>query len=174
MNHLAQRLSPAEGTLPNQVIDWALGTASRFHQDGVDKDGKAYSLHWLRVGSRGENDAEVVTGVLHDTVEDTPLTLDDVEREVTAISDKETSLFVRSALDSVTHRSGKNRVGKTDEPYKEYVFRAGRHPVGRFVKMADLRDNSKLDRLLFDERTLERLAKYKKALNYLRTGEWPA
>jgi len=87
--------------------------------------------------------------VLHDVVEDTPHTFDDLRK-------RGYSEEVIAALDCVTKREG--------ESYEQFVERAAANPIARQVKLADLKDNMDIRRLsAIQDRDIERLRKYLKA-----------
>jgi hypothetical protein len=68
------------------------------------------------------------------------------------------------ALDSVTKRDREN--------YDGFVQRAGADPIGRVVKLADLRDNSDLSRIANPaERDIRRVERYRRAIAVLLYGE---
>ncbi len=102
----------------------------------------------------GVRDAEErIVAVLHDVIEDTPVTVENLRRDGF-------SEAVIDALDTVTKRPG--------ETYTAFVLRAARNPIGRAVKLADLHDNSDLSRITSPTpRDHERLAKYKQAIELL-------
>ena len=129
------------------TIDKALQIAARAHEGQKDKDGSPYILHALRVmlGVEGE-DAQIV-GVLHDAIEDTAVTVDDLRQA--GFDEK-----IIAAVQLVTHRK--------DEPYAEYVIRCKGNDIARRVKLSDLRDNSRL------ERALLRPAKFQADLDRIR------
>lgn len=134
-------------------VEKARAFALRAHDGFVDKAGKPYAGHLERVASRlaDRPDAAVVAW-LHDTVEDTGVTLDVIAR----VFGNDTA----AAVEAVTHRSG--------EDYMDYVKRAGDHPVARLVKISDLIDNSNLSRLpVVTMRDVNRQRKYNAALAYL-------
>jgi hypothetical protein len=71
---------------------------------------------------------------------------------------------VLRAIDAVTRRP--------EEDYEQFVRRAGVDPIGRRVKLADLRDNADLSRIPQpSERDLERVAKYERAIAILEAME---
>lgn len=130
-----------------------MALAARAHEGQVDKAGQPYLLHPLRMMLSLSDPAARIVAVLHDVVEDCGVTLDDLR----AIGFDET--LVR-AIDAVTARDGEN--------YEQFVERAGRDPIARQVKLADLRDNSDPTRIAEPtERDLARLAKYQRAIAVL-------
>ncbi len=114
------------------TIERAIAIAAEAHTGQVDKAGAPYIFHVLRVMLAVETLDERIAAVLHDVVEDTSWTLDQLSGE--GFSDE-----VVQAIDSVTRRTG--------ETYEEFVARAGKNPLGRRVKIADLADNSDLRRI---------------------------
>ena len=112
-------------------IEEALHLALDAHRGQVDLDGKPYILHPLRVGLSGQNDKEIIVGLLHDVIEDTKYTLQD-------IADKGAERDVVEALSLLTH--------KKNQPYSEYLDRIidSDNPIAINVKCNDLEHN--LDR----------------------------
>lgn len=130
------------------TIEKALQIAAQAHEGQKDKSGEPYILHPLRAMMSVQGEEAQIVAVLHDVIEDTSVTVDDLRRA--GISEK-----VVAALLCVTH-------GK--EPYAEYVVRCKGNEIARRVKLADLEDNSRLDRsILRPERfdaDVARLRKY--------------
>ncbi|WP_442509397.1 hypothetical protein SH528x_000966 [Novipirellula sp. SH528] len=120
------------------------------HFHGVrDKSGAPYVLHCLRAMMGVQSlDAKMVA-VMHDLVEDTSVTIDDLRQ-------KGFSETVLAAVELVTHR-------ETDS-YEDYVVRIKANPIAREVKLADLRDNTDPRRVLFregrEDRDTARIQKY--------------
>ena len=108
----------------------------------------------FRVREQGHRVEVQAAAVLHDTVEDTSVTL----AEITALSPE-----VAVLVDAVTRRH--------QEVYLDFVRRAASNPEARAIKLADVSDNrSRLDRLRPEE--AESLAKrYERALEILRDEE---
>lgn len=124
------------------------------HKGQVDKAGAPYEGHLSRVSSRVVTDEAKVVAWLHDTVEDTDTTVEDIAAAFGADT--------AHAVSCMTHRE--------DEAYEDYLVRAKSDPVARLVKISDLIDNSNLSRL--PEVTLkdvERQAKYNRALHFMMT-----
>jgi hypothetical protein len=135
------------------TLEKAIQIAVAAHEGQTDKEGLPYIMHPLRVMGRVSGvDAQIVA-VLHDVVEDTDTTLDDLRGAGFAES-------IVAAVACVTHDKS--------EPYAEYVIRCKVIPVARQVKLADLEDNGQLTRLLLRpgriQDDLTRLHRY--ALSY--------
>ena len=115
------------------TLEKAIELAARAHAGQTDKQGLPYILHPLRVLMGVESDEARIIAVLHDTLEDTNLTEDDLRREGF-------SEAIIAGVLAVTHRR--------DESYADYVVRCSRLEAARQVKLSDLADNSRLDRVL--------------------------
>lgn len=134
------------------TVEGAVLLATRAHDGQVDKQGIPYILHPLRVGaSLWEFGVDyVIAGILHDVVEDTPHTLDDL---TTLGATPE----VVSAVAAVT------RVDKW-QPYVEFLAQATADPIGGWVKASDVCDNLKRISGIPDRETRKRLLrKYSEA-----------
>ncbi len=119
------------------------------HSGQTDKNGAPYYLHPFAVADMVDGDAKVVA-YLHDVVEDTGITLDQLE-------DRGFSKDIVDAVDSMTRRAGEDYL-------LEYLPRLCRNELARTVKRADLTHNTDKSRLGATEQMRE---KYKKALDYL-------
>lgn len=141
------------------TIEAALQIAAKAHAGQKDKDGQPYILHPLRVMHAVKGPETQIVAILHDVVEDTSVTIDDLQ----AAGFSQTIL---AGVRCVTH-------GK-DESYADYVVRCKADPIGRQVKLADLEDNARLPRLLLRpdrlEGDLKRIRKYALAYKFL-TGQ---
>ena len=102
------------------------------HKNQTDKSGLPYVFHPFHLAEQMETKETVVAALLHDVVEDTEYTFDDL-REM-GFSEN-----VISALMLLTHDPA------TD--YMEYVAEIKKNPIAKAVKLADLRHNSDLSRL---------------------------
>lgn len=134
----------------------AYEVARRAHGDTVNpKTGEVYLTHPAHVAAQVEGDIAKAVAWLHDVVEDTDVTLDDLR--VAGLSEE-----VVRGVDAMTHRAG--------EEYLAFVSRAAADPVARVVKEADVRHNLDLGRIPEPtERDLERVrTKYLPALRILR------
>lgn len=139
--------------LSAQLLDKAALICVTAHAGQRDKTGSAYFQHPMRVAARCDNDDEKMVALLHDTIEDTPVTAEYLLQQG----------FPQHIVDgvlSVTKREG--------ESYEDFVDRAARNPLGRMVKIHDLEDN--LDVFRLDEVTddmARRFSKYLKAYRRL-------
>lgn len=114
----------------------AIAYAAAAHEGQVDKQGEAYILHPMRVvlalRAKGFPEVFQVVAVLHDTVEDTPATLTDIEDKFGKV--------VRDAVDALTKRVDSD--GKKLETYKESIARCCTNVIARQVKRFDINDNA--------------------------------
>ena len=124
------------------------------HKDQVDKTGVPYVFHPFHVAEQMTSEASTIVALLHDVVEDTDYTLDDI---AAAGFGKE----IVEAVALMTHED--------DVPYLDYVAKLKDNPIAREVKLADLAHNSDLSRLgEIDDETKQRLEKYEKAKAILK------
>ena len=146
--------------MPN--LERAIEIAVSAHKGQTDKGGHPYILHPLRVMISLESQAEKIVGVLHDVVEDSDWTFEDLENEGFPID-------VIDALKSVTKNEGEHG---SDEGYFRFVERAKLNPIGARVKIADLQDNLDISRIPeLDESAMQRINKYKRSLEILTISQ---
>lgn len=112
----------------NRMVDLCLGIALKAHGGQHDIDGNPVILHPLTVGLAGKSPEEQCAGFLHDVVEDTPYTFDDLLR-------MGVSSGIVDALRLLTHDES--------EPYLDYVRRiaASGNRLAIAVKLNDLHHN---------------------------------
>jgi (p)ppGpp synthase/HD superfamily hydrolase len=131
--------------------------AEKCHRGHADKAGVMYILHPLRVMRQMDSETEKIVGVLHDIVEDTPITLQDLRQ-------KGYSEEIVEAIDCLTKREGEN--------YEDFIERCKKNPIAMKVKIADLEDNMDIRRLdVLTEKDTERLNRYLRAWRYLTRDE---
>ena len=132
----------------------ALQIAQKAHAGQVDKAGKDYILHPMTVASYMDTDTEKAIAYLHDVLEDTDVTVDELK-----------TIFPNEIVDTLiilTHRK--------DESYFEYIQRVSTSKLAKKVKVADLLHNLDITRIKEPtKQDYERLEKYKKAILYLTT-----
>ena len=139
------------------TLERAIAIAAEAHAGQTDKAGAPYILHPLRMMMDLTSAEERIVAVLHDVCEDCPgWTFERLRGE--GFSEE-----IIAALDSVTKREG--------EAYEEFALRAAANPIGRRVKLADLRDNSDLSRITNPSvEDHERIAKYARAIELIRNS----
>lgn len=138
------------------LVDKAIRLLLMKHKGQVDKAGMDYRLHPLRV-AMGVDDVDAkVVALLHDVIEDTGTTPEELAKVG----------FPQDIIDgivSVTRREG--------EGYKDFVVRAAKNNLGHQVKLSDIKDNLNLLRLPKIEATdAVRLNKYLQCYRFLTTG----
>ena len=114
------------------TIERAIEIAANAHAGQRDKAGQPYIFHPLRVMFRVNGEHEQMAAVLHDVVEDTSITIDDLAREGFPIE-------VLRAIAALTKLPGETRL--------EAAARAAADPVARKVKLADNAENMDLSRI---------------------------
>lgn len=125
----------------------AVEIAFEAHKDQRDKNGEPYVGHVFRVMSMGRTEEEKICGALHDVVEDTGWTFDDLRKEGF-------SKIIVEALVCLTKISD-------DEDYGEFIDRIAKNRLAINVKLNDLADNMDIRRLkVVGERDITRLNKY--------------
>ena len=121
------------------------------HHGQTDKAGVPYIFHPLHLAETMEDEVSCCVALLHDTVEDTSVTLEQLAREFPAA--------VVDAVALLTH--------DPDTTYFDYVRRIKSNPIARKVKLADLAHNSDTSRFAGVEVPKERIGylwdKYTKA-----------
>jgi (p)ppGpp synthase/HD superfamily hydrolase len=128
------------------------------HKDQVDKAGMPYVLHPLHVAEQMSEENRTTVALLHDIVEDTDVTLE----QLAAMGFPQEVL---EALNCLTHPEGME--------YFEYVQNIGTNEIATDVKLADLAHNSDLSRLNdITEWDLVRAEKYKTCIAYLNNVKY--
>ena len=123
------------------------------HRDQTDKSGVPYVFHPIHLAEQMRDEDTTVTALLHDVIEDTVYTFDDLVKM--GFSEN-----VITALKLLTHDKS--------VPYTEYVAKIKENPVAKAVKLADLAHNSDLSRLnSIDDKARSRIQKYEAAKKLL-------
>lgn len=125
------------------LVELARGIAVGAHAGQLDKGGRPYITHPARIAARASTFEQRVLAWLHDVVEDTDVSLEDL-----AAAGFPESIVLQ--VDALTHRR--------HEPRLEYYARIMQWPVARQVKLLDIADNSDPARLRYlDPETQGRL-----------------
>lgn len=133
----------------------AMMIAYQAHKDQFDKGGMPYIFHPLHLAEQMDTEYAVVTALLHDVIEDSPWSLEDLRAEGFPEP-------VLEALALLTHEE--------NVPYLEYVQQLKGNALARKIKLADLMHNSDITRLPYlDEKSKQRLQKYQRAIALLES-----
>ena len=129
--------------------------AYKAHEGQVDKTGVPYIFHPFHLAESMTDENSTIVALLHDVIEDTDWTIDDLEKE--GFNED-----ILTALKLMTHNPA--------EPYMDYISRLSTCPVARQVKLADLYHNSDRTRVENpDEKMLKRWEKYDRAIQLLKS-----
>jgi len=135
------------------TIERAIEIAAKQHAGNIDKGGSPYVFHPLRLMFAVKSPFEKMAAVLHDVVEDTPVSLDDLRNEGFHPD-------VIEAIDALTKQPGESRI--------EAAKRAAANPIAGVVKLADVTDNMDLSRISEPtDKDFERLKEYVKVKKLL-------
>jgi (p)ppGpp synthase/HD superfamily hydrolase len=141
------------------LLEKSIAFAVEAHKGQLDKIGEMYFLHPIRVMCDCNTMIEKVVAILHDVVEDTSATLEDIRNLCGGETIADT---IVDAVDALTKRKG--------EEYETYLMRVKANPIALSVKLADIRDNMSPIRQyrLPMEKQIALKAKYMKAIMLLQ------
>lgn len=136
------------------TIERAIQIATEAHAGQKDKAGQPYLLHPLRIMMQMDSLEKMIIAALHDVVEDSQWTLEDLRQEGF-------SETVINAVDSLSRREG--------ETYDAYIERVKLNLTAIPIKLGDLQDNADIMRLnRLTESDWERLNRYHRAYIQLK------
>ena len=132
----------------------AMKLCYKAHDGQLDRSGIPYVYHPIHLAEQMDDEDSTTVALLHDVVEDTPLTLEDLR--TAGFSER-----VVEAVGLLTHDDA--------VPYLDYVRQIKGNPLAVKVKLADLAHNSDVTRMDHEptEKDLARLEKYRKARELL-------
>ncbi len=132
-----------------QHLGKAIRIAVNAHYGQKDKGGDPYIFHPFRVMNACSSLEAKIVAVLHDVVEDTDIEMDFISAEF--------PIEIVDALKLLTHTP--------EVDYMDYVQGTKNNPIAREVKIADLKDNCNVSRIMnMTNKDIERLKKYIAAL----------
>ena len=138
----------------DDYLEYAINLATARHFSQRDKAGEPYILHVLRVMHNVKSKPEKIVAVLHDILEDTETTIEELERNLPEV--------LVTAICCLTHDN--------QTSYKTYIGCIKFNPIATNVKIADLRDNLDITRLPeITDRDVKRVNKYWKSLRELES-----
>lgn len=135
------------------LFEKAIGLMLEKHRGQMDKAGKPYYGHLIRVAQDVFTGKRKIVALLHDIVEDTDATPEFLLQQGFPSE-------IVEAVDAISHRE--------DESYEAFINRVAQNPLATTVKISDLEDNMDIFRLneITEEDRL-RLNKYLKAWRQL-------
>lgn len=134
------------------MIGKALQMAYSAHNDQIDKGGLPYIQHPIRVALNCHTDDEKIVALLHDVVEDTDITMQDLQQ----------AGFDSHIIDAIIAIT-KNE----DEDYMQFIKRLSKNNLALSVKINDLKDNMDIRRL--NGKPHWKMEVYQTALSYLES-----
>lgn len=138
------------------TLEKAIEIAARAHAGQKQKNGQPFVLHPLHMMFHVQSAEEQITAVLHDVVEDTGATFEEIERAGFPAA-------IIEALRLLTRTEG--------QTYQTYIEQIKANPLARQVKLADLRHNIDVLRIPhLEDKDLERCRKYHRAIRDLEAG----
>jgi (p)ppGpp synthase/HD superfamily hydrolase len=134
-------------------LEKAIGIALQAHAGTIDKSGAPYILHPLRLMMSFKDQETMISAVLHDVVEDSSVTFED-------LAEAGFSHHVLATQRLLTHTK--------DTPYMDYIKALAADPQARAIKLADLEDNMDITRIANPtEKDLKRIQRYTEAYSFL-------
>ena len=133
------------------TFDRAIIISTEAHAVQINRYGKPYIFHPLRVMMKMHNENERIVAVLHDVIEKSDLTMTNLEEEGF-------STDVLEAIDCLTRRESEN-----EQLYKRVLI----NPLAKVVKLADLSDNFQAVKSSINNINAKRIGRYQKALEML-------
>ena len=132
----------------------AMRLAYRAHEGQTDKGNIPYIFHPIHVAEQMEDELTTAAALLHDVVEDTPVTLEDLRAEG----------FPEEVIEAVSVMTRDLTV-----PYLDYIRAIKGNRIATIVKLADLQHNSDTSRLpVVDEEARSHVERYRKAISILK------
>jgi len=126
-------------------------------KEQLDKGNTPYIFHPWHIADAMPDEIRTIVALLHDVVEDTKLTIKDLENEGVP---KEAI----KALKLLTH--------KKEEDYKTYIKKISKNAIAIDVKLADLKHNSDLNRLTVPTKEdYKRVEKYQECIKFLELAK---
>lgn len=133
----------------------AMDIMCKAHEGQLDKGGVPYVFHPIHVAEQMTDEETTIVALLHDVVEDTPTTLEEL------------SYFGEEVIEALSLLTRTK-----NQDYFEYIKNLSKNEIARKVKLADLKHNADLTRLShITEKDLKRREKYLKSINYLESIE---
>lgn len=128
----------------------AINIAYNAHMGQKDKSGIPYIFHPVHLAELMDTEDECIVALLHDVVEDTDVTFEELEKE-----------FSNNVIEAIKLLTHDKKV-----PYDEYILKLKDNPIAKKVKLADLKHNS--DKTRLDHLTPKDIIRNKKYENAIK------
>ena len=156
MNGRSKDLTGGTAMIYTALTKKAMKVAYEAHHGQTDRSGTPYIFHPFYVAEQMDDELSVCTALLHDVIEDTEITFEDLTGEFPE--------EVVEALRCLTRDKNMN--------YFDYIRKLRKNPIAKKVKQADLLHNSDVTRLSYCENmSAEQISqlhgRYKRALEIL-------
>ena len=146
--------------LYTEMTKKALKLSFEAHKDQLDKSGMPYVFHPFHLAEQMETEEETIVALLHDVVEDSDYSFEDIKGMGFSDDGVEASGLM-------THNEA--------VPYMDYVAKIKSNPLAAAVKLKDLLHNSDLSRVeTVDVKAIKRVQKYADAVRLLTDGKGSA
>lgn len=123
-----------------ELTNRAMKLAYEAHGGQLDKGGIPYTFHPYHLAEQMDNETRTCIALLHDVVEDTSVTMEQIKKEFPA--------EIADAVELLTHEE--------QVDYYEYVRNVCTNADAAFVKLADLIHNISGDRLIGSDISMEK------------------
>ena len=138
-------------------ICFAMAIAYSAHHMQLDKGGYPYIHHPMHLAEQMDDEESTVVALLHDVVEDSDITIEDLKTEGFCP-------HIIEAIDLLSRKKGQS--------YNDYIRKIKPNPLAKKVKIADLEHNLDLTRLTCPSKEfLDHMKMYKKSLIYLQEDD---
>jgi (p)ppGpp synthase/HD superfamily hydrolase len=138
-------------------LEDAISLAAEAHRGQKDKAKAPYILHPLRIMLRMETETERIVAVLHDVLEDSKVTVRNLQK----------AGYSKEIIEALTYLTKAK-----EEEYEQFIERVKENTLAVKIKIADLEDNLNFERIKEpDEEDLRRYEKYRRALATLRKAQ---
>lgn len=147
-----------------QLTNKALGFSYQAHHGQLDYNGVPYIFHPIHLAEQMDDEISCCAALLHDVVEDTSVTLEELSQE-----------FPPEVVEVVALLTHEDSTESHSQDYYAYLLPIKAHPIARKVKLADIAHNSDQTRCIGSDLTEEQLnywkEKYAKAKAILTESE---
>ena len=133
-----------------ELLEKAIRIATKYHKGQLEENGMPYIMHPIRVMLKGNSIAEQIVGILHDVIEDTAYSIEELEADGFPS-------YIIEAIVCVSKRKG--------EDYDDFIVRISKNELATKIKLNDLLDN--MDSVRMVNFSARRLEKYHKAYRFL-------